>query len=216
MPNYITYKSVDGLFRKITVINGQPYYQSSGKNSDSPEVWFPFLMVVGSKQIQLEHDSLAINYHCEQISKVFNNMTIGYVLKHEFLKDSAPSNRFPTKETMITSLQLGSPLNLMRKYRLLGDENLKLTEDSIELVEHTNNAIISDPDDINNWLVQQGATFAKTVLTNSCRFPENYVYFSAVNWYVPEDYSNCYLLIVDEINRINGIRNTPNQDSCYA
>ena len=34
--------------RSIVVINGQPYYQSTGINSNAPGVWFPIFMTQGT------------------------------------------------------------------------------------------------------------------------------------------------------------------------
>jgi serine/threonine protein kinase len=41
--HFFNYEGNDKVFRKITVIDGVPFYCSSGINSGSPETWFPFL-----------------------------------------------------------------------------------------------------------------------------------------------------------------------------
>lgn len=40
---FLNYAGADKVFRKITVIDGVPFYCSSGVNSGYPETWFPFL-----------------------------------------------------------------------------------------------------------------------------------------------------------------------------
>src|SRR5688572_25540641 len=37
--------------RKIVVVNGQPYYQSTGENSGMPNVWLPFYGCSSNKPV---------------------------------------------------------------------------------------------------------------------------------------------------------------------
>lgn len=41
--HFFNYEGSDKVFRKITVIDGVPFYCSSGVNSGCPQTWFPFL-----------------------------------------------------------------------------------------------------------------------------------------------------------------------------
>lgn len=45
MLNFIIYRSGSDVDRKITVVNGQPFYQSSGYNSGYEGTWLPCLFL---------------------------------------------------------------------------------------------------------------------------------------------------------------------------
>lgn len=82
---YIIYRSSEGD-RRITVINGQPYYQSTGINSSMPGIWLPFFACTGSHPIDLgaatpkiKYDVIIanyINFHGHLVKKLPEEMAL--------------------------------------------------------------------------------------------------------------------------------------------
>lgn len=60
--------------RKIVIIGGQPYYESTGRNSNAKGTWLPFVMMVGTK-----------------VAKVNGNFVIPNELQHDYHLPNKPA-----------------------------------------------------------------------------------------------------------------------------
>ena len=177
MQKFIVYGSGSGK-RKITVVDGMPYYQSTGENSGMSGVWLPFIMLVGNYVIKLPH---ALSVHCklDNIKLLLQTEKTGYIIKYEEenllqwrVEDNKKFNlphRLPTRDTFITSMRLGSPsipgvsLNEDEDEAEYGDEAI-LRNTVIEFKESAE-LETKDADRVNQWLIQNNAIFLSAAST---------------------------------------------------
>jgi hypothetical protein len=105
MKNCIIYRSPrSNNERKIVVINGIPFYQSTGQNSGASGAWFPFIMVRGNKVINL--DNLPEEWHQFFRIPLPENYMIKYsepAIKAD-VQQEIYDGRIPTKETLVYPL----------------------------------------------------------------------------------------------------------------
>lgn len=80
--------------RKMVVIKGQPYYQSTGQNSGSPGTWLPFIMINGSEALYAKN--LPSHYNCERFNKNTNEQPNDYIIKYD-----APMLHLSSQDKMI-------------------------------------------------------------------------------------------------------------------
>ena len=169
--DYLLYKSKLGNVRKIVVVKGQPYYESPGNNNaEVKDTWYPFVMLRGTQPLYTQ--KLPSTYN--QI--VFNDLLShdvqsNYIIKlqkvflnphDDVLIPDVHGGRVPTRTTLITSQQLNRTSykwELLRNVGLTDEERL-LCQNPLFRVEKPD-AILSDPDQVNDWLIGQGATVAK-------------------------------------------------------
>ncbi|MFJ1269881.1 hypothetical protein ACD661_15065 [Legionella lytica] len=154
--------------RRITVVEGIPYYCSTGENSGHSGVWFPFLMIVGTKKAEIpwHYDK---TYHIGVLNKIFVSQEDIYIIKYSVNILRYPditglcNGRLPTLSSVKTSLALGSTLNTVKGFEEV-ERKMALTPITpIELSDHAPH--YESPDEVNKWLVQQGAEFVSKVLT---------------------------------------------------
>ena len=175
--SYIIFKSKHA--RKMVVIDGKAYYESTGKNSKNPGIWFPFAMIKGTKPIDIaklppDISREAFNRHWKQKHKRYIKKYLDRYLHAPRIFPKKPNldeaerrfnHRIPTKETLIVSARLTGGKFPQKKLASAGlsKSELALANKTIRL-KPTPIAIIKDPDEANLWLISQGATIASCVL----------------------------------------------------
>ena len=84
MQEYIIYETHEGE-RKITIINSQPYYCSTGKNSHNPGRWYPFL---GIKTAKADINSSTTKYDKDTLRQFnkYKNTKPGFILKGSYIQ----------------------------------------------------------------------------------------------------------------------------------
>jgi len=168
--------------RKMLVIDGQPYYCSTGTNSTHEGVWFPFMMMAGTKSAYLgklpsflrksevkERIKTANSQHIVKFARVYfyDPPEVFYRLDEE--KGKHLISRLPTKTTAMTSVRLSGDkfpkagrdalmANLFFHEHPVLDERIPLESKPV--------FVTSDPDAINTWIISQGATLAIAMLHN--------------------------------------------------
>lgn len=170
----MAYPTIIFHHRLITVVEGTPFYCSSGVNSGHSVVWFPFLMLVGSKQIRIP-TGYQSTYKISAINFIFGCNENNYIMKYStnILQqsdiDDLCDGRLPTLESVRISLALGSNLNEIEEFSKVKSKidlaqitPIKLNRDALHY---------ESPDQVNEWLVKQGAVFASQVLTAETRPP---------------------------------------------
>jgi hypothetical protein len=172
----IIYRNWDGD-RKVVIVNGIPYYCSTGSNSSCPNVWFPFISLRGTKPVNIE--CLPFYLSKEKLNRIFRNFEPTYIVKLDALyfiqetelfpgidPDDGFAGRISTKETLITSLRLSGEhfppdklalVNLSPEEKLLAKQPLIIQENPLYT--------ISNPDTVNKWLVSEGAVIASALLS---------------------------------------------------
>ncbi len=162
---YIEYRSPNsGNVRKMTVLDGQPYYQSTGDNSGMPGAWFPFVMLKGTKA--LNYAALPDNYQ-QGLIHFLESAPEYYIIKLEIREDKREtgSSYLPLKKTLIASLRLGGCASGGEVFdqTVLDETEKRLAQDSIVLAEE---CIFTseDTDRINLWLIYQGAVSARDLM----------------------------------------------------
>lgn len=169
--------------RKITVVDGQPFYESTGVNSGHAGIWFPFVMMKGTVPITNTPDK----YHPEAIKKLFGDhspLDATYFFKYEAstLADSYSKEEFkvvlegriPDKTTLLTSLRL-TPSScpsrqVLLTYPCLSDIDIIETSNLICLADEPDFETI-DPDKANRWLIDAGAKDIADFFTESLTQP---------------------------------------------
>ncbi|MHB1949032.1 MAG: hypothetical protein ACYCQI_13070 [Gammaproteobacteria bacterium] len=175
--NYIIFKSK--YSRKMLVIDGQPYYQSTGVNSKNPNIWFPFIMIKGTKPINLEKlppsiSKEAFHRHWKKKKKRYIKKFLDCYLHAPRIFPKKPdldaaerklNQRIPTKETLIVSARLSGEAFPQKKLAAAGlsTGELALAKKTLRL-KALPVSIINDPDEANQWLISQGAMIAGRVL----------------------------------------------------
>ena len=176
---YIEYESKEGT-RRIVVINGQAFYQSTGNNSHYPGCWFPFLFIHGKTFTNL---TLLPSYFDRYLAQLcFDNPPhnhVGWLMKYSpdlLHEDYRPSSIFADDnlysrmphlaECLVPAMRLtekgkfpefeAALSSLKPAERALVNQPLKLNEES-ELVTTV-------PDKVNEWLIEQNAIVASKVL----------------------------------------------------
>lgn len=168
--------------RKITVIDGQPYYQSTGVNSQEPGKWFPFIMLKGDVRDQPHNIEILYQYNLNQLAHTLTTPGYGplYLMKYDIYSVSSKfekklhidlyDGRIPTKATLITANQLGIDTGetfskeILETY--LNDEEIEQAKTVIQLADRpefqTDSSYL-----INNWLIQHGAIAASLSLNGN-------------------------------------------------
>ena len=161
--------------RKMAVINGQPYYQSSGYSSGCKGIWFPFIMFKGTTPAQLDNlPSFLCKQELVKCSYNYPNYIVKFaapyfkrepsVFPQANLKVDEFAARLPTRETLITSIRLGSVIPEKRLISAnLDQKETQLSKDLITLSE-TPLFATQDSDKINRWLISQGAVIVSDLL----------------------------------------------------
>lgn len=181
MPKFIIYSDQYEVNRKICVVDGQPFYQSSGTSSEYPGCWLPFLFVVTESCTQLDIParigSAFTNHITSNIEAVICTAENGYLLKYDSynIVNETPFERLPTLDVITSSCRLGSDFNEF----ILPDQKIQ-AEQKLELIEDNSrgSCIYKDPNNINLWLINNGAKFItalhrEKVKTNTSRFFSN-------------------------------------------
>lgn len=174
---YIVYIT-NGGSREIAIVDGQPYYKSTGISSGSAGVWFPFIMISDSKPAQMMKklevisDTIGVYQLADLLFLQYNH--IGYIIKYDNfnLQKSIPDidkgalypeiqdDRIPCKSNLIASSQLGGGQQFsdsIFKKAKLSESEIQLARIPIQFSEKPNN-ILSDPALVNQWLLMHGAT----------------------------------------------------------
>lgn len=167
----------------FTVVDGQPFYQSTGRNSDAKGTWLPLIMV----QTHTIKDTPRIISDTLDTKSIFAQelscyFIRGYLVKHElcFVKEldcdldetyaffdmitGNPDNslkiRLVTKRDILTSIRLGG--GIWKNHDSL-DMILKIigyTREDVEPFQfkHIPEFVAENEEEINQWLIDQGAT----------------------------------------------------------
>jgi hypothetical protein len=172
--NYIVFQW--GEPRKMLVFNGVPYYRSTGHNSTYANIWFPFMLMRGTRPVNI--NGLPSNLYKDRYENSKETFPVyivkldaGYFNPTPMLftgvhpADEPLALRLPTKETIVTSVRLSGDYFPQDKLALvsLSAEEQKLTKEPILLAKDPI-FTTSDPDKINDWLINQGATIARALL----------------------------------------------------
>lgn len=170
--------------RRMTVIDGQPFYESSGSYSGFPGCWLPFIMLKGSI-LPYQYPS---QLNTGSLNKIFRhaNYNENYFIKYEH-NVVAPTDqdekfthvingRIPNKKTLIISLQLTMQNNIFQKM-LLNYQHL-LTQDEVKFIlenpiklQQNHCPEVHTPDAINQTLIQMGASDLELMLTEQLTQP---------------------------------------------
>ena len=179
----IIYKIGEEL-RTIVIHDGTPYYCSTGHNSGFPNIWFPFILLTGTKHFNF--DGLPSYLSKEKLKHIFDSFEPTYIVKLEtnhFIKASRLfldidtnsdfhfyfyvdvnefTERLPTRETIITSMRLSGKNFRQDKFPLVDDltpeEKMIATQPLIP--DEKPLFTTSNPDRVNAWLLDQRATIA--------------------------------------------------------
>lgn len=173
--NYISLKSKSSLHH-FTIIDGQPYYQSTGTNGSFPGIWFPIIMVRGTKSINL--DKLPENFNKKEFLidwKTYQHSS--WIIKElqvyrknscrVFIKD-VPDEfvaKIPSHKTLITSARLSGhlfPQTILHSAGLTATE-LKLVSNHIPHAKKPT-LVTENADEINLWLENNGAQLLKELI----------------------------------------------------
>ncbi|CEK09870.1 hypothetical protein [Legionella hackeliae] len=163
----IIYKSPrSGDERKIIVVDGIPFYQSTGKNSGARDTWFPFVTLRGNKEPTIPEDLTEIS--STYLSYIFDNSPENYIIKYDttWVKTDLPQvmfdGRIPTKKTLIISSRLNpSPDEEALTAAGLTPSEIALAQDKITLAAESE--IVNDPDAVNEWLITQNAEIVSKI-----------------------------------------------------
>lgn len=170
----IIYRSPrSGNERKIVVVDGIPYYESTGQNSGSASTWFPFVMLRGTTTLSEGNipDILRNTFAFIFYSSKGNGDN--YVVKYDSpsISTDFPADlqihdgRIPTKETLITSYRLNSS---NYETSILNQAGLNSSETDLahqKLNVEKNPVLVEDTDEVNEWLIAHGAVLATKILT---------------------------------------------------
>lgn len=159
-------KSLKG--RKIVVIDGQPFYESTGRNSGKPDIWFPFIMIRGSKSVGNIQSSLFYSKLSKKINEKTNKHYLVKVLRN-YVKETVitiPKD----KDDKITLRRNSLKTHLIIAARLSGPKfpektllNAGLTPDELKLAREPlileDKPLFSTRDAhlVNKWLIENGA-----------------------------------------------------------
>lgn len=163
--------------RKIVVVDGQPYYESTGRNSGKPNVWFPFIMLRGRVSVHEIHSSLFSSKLSKKINEKENKHYLVKVLRHYFKEtvvtlpvdkeDKITLKRNSFKNHLITAARLTGPTfpeQTLIKACLTIDE-IKLAREPI-LLEDKPRFSTHHPHIVNRWLIENGAQTISELLEN--------------------------------------------------
>lgn len=103
----VEYHSIDGdtpTIRNFIVINGMPFYRSSGNNSGYPETWFPFFGIQ-----EQDADKTPRGWLIKPKSDLYIPIKLGRTLNTLF-QDKTLSYRFSSLPCMLISSLLGGGL----------------------------------------------------------------------------------------------------------
>lgn len=159
------YKFINFGCRRVTVIKGQPYYESTGNNFPAKGVWLPFICLKGTNFSDMTNipDELYPN-----TLKLYDGEEQGHIIKLNATNFKRPDpdlediceGRFPTVEILMTSKGLSGdnfPEEAEAKLKSKGLEAKVLPIKLAIQAGFTSN----NPDQVNRWLVDQGATAVK-------------------------------------------------------
>lgn len=184
---FIIYDTHEGR-RKMVVIDGQPFYQSTGGSSGKENCWLPFFLISGKKPINVD---LLPDHFNKQMSALIlqGNNFHGWIMKFskQFLKNPPPgiftsptmNLRMPClKECLIPALRLtGRTFPEIEKLdQVLTKEECALVDDPI-LLNQEEDFRTDNPEAINQWLVDQGATVARGLFPELVKTAEIEVVF---------------------------------------
>jgi hypothetical protein len=194
MPYYISLgppieecRGFKASIRDITVVDGYPFYRSTGLNSSHEGCWLPFIMLRGTIPL----DSL----HLEQIPKIYSpdklrthiqefDENFGENAQFNLIKPTVLSDNLPNSEKRIVpsdnfsedfSQRLALKRFLIISARLnrksYNAKQLKEADISSEEMTYIKSPIklqsagyFSDVDKVNEWLVKNGASYLNGVL----------------------------------------------------
>lgn len=168
---FIYFRSkASGNVRAMTVIDGQPYYKSTGKNSGEPETWFPFISVKGTKPILFKNIPAEFQPYWLRQAYVSSAFPSQYIVKFESSYLVEPDEdlsrwcgRIPTQKTLITAKRLSGDKFPTAAQNILEERKLSDQITPIKLAKRAT-FLTEDPDEANLWLMSQGATLAKDLL----------------------------------------------------
>lgn len=179
----ITHKNIIQK-RRMTVIDGQPFYESTGTYSGISGFWFPFVMLKGT----IFPCQYSPELNMDSLKKIFSqdNYDQNYLIKYEYnvlatshqdLKFNHVINgRIPNKNTLITSLRLSMQHNffkqiLLEYQNLLNQDEIKFILENPIKLQQINCSEIQVPDAINQTLIQMGAINIEFMLTEQLTQP---------------------------------------------
>jgi hypothetical protein len=168
----------------MTVIDGRPYYESSGTNSQHTGVWFPFVMLKDTSSIV----QVPAKFKPQAIKTIFGEQSplrVGYFFKYEISAllhgyyEEAFRNilegRIPDLNTLLISLRLTRvdcvSRHILLSYPLLTEaDRIDVELNRIEL-EKQPELLTADPAVVNQWLINAGALDINELLTESLTQP---------------------------------------------
>ncbi|ARB93164.1 hypothetical protein [Legionella longbeachae] len=158
-------------YRRITVINNYPWYQSTGKNSGYEGTWFFFGGILETKTDHhargwlIKPKSLAEERYNQ--TRFFGSNIYHYVHKHSIHK-LVSFSRFGDIEKACISASIGGGFWRTSKGKHLKGYLKKtysryflppeIIKDIRQLAMSTDLTIYSDPEQVNFWLREQGVT----------------------------------------------------------
>jgi hypothetical protein len=174
---YIIVKLSEGS-RRIVVINGVSYYESTGKNSGYEKIFFPFMYLNGTKPNYLDHlpyyllkKEIAACIYTKP--EYFMKLDTNYFVNKPYLFNGIDpdidefAGRLPTVEAIVTSARLSGRIFPREKLSLvnLTPVQKQLSQQPIQLEEKPVFET-TDSDVVNKWIMSQGASIARAVLTS--------------------------------------------------
>ncbi|QRN03982.1 hypothetical protein GH742_08940 [Legionella sp. MW5194] len=181
---FIIYKSLhSGNSRKITVIQGQPYYQSTGVNSGNKDLWYPFIMIRGTREVNI--DELPPDYSRVTFSAAMHLLEANVLVKYEacyliqerkksdLLPNELHQGRLPTKSTLIMSSRLsGGHVFESAELKAYGLTESEITRAHTPIdFDSQALATLTQVDEVNDWLITQGAVVLKKI---ACPKPNHF------------------------------------------
>lgn len=175
----LTYVALNDASRRIIVLDGQPYYESTGDNSKIKGTWLPFIMIRGT-QVKRSKAPIMPEDLSYFPTYVFSNYPSNYIIKAEY-NNIKPEQRhylsingkqFPFGKRIATTRDLANSIRLgggMWKESSHREDAIHYLRKNSEhaLIELANTPqpilesekITKDPDKVNEWLINQGAHF---------------------------------------------------------
>ncbi|HHT0592145.1 TPA: hypothetical protein ACTXXA_001816 [Legionella anisa] len=203
----IIYKAPNsGDKRKMVVIDGTPYYQSTGKNSNLPSTWFPFVMVRGTEQLNEYNIPSNFERNFSILDSYSRDQVDHYIVKYNMdcIRSDFPDPEImeillgrgiPTKKTLLTSCRLNCENFDLKTLKLAGLNKKEISLAEKLFVLEANPEIIDNPDEVNDWLIAHGAKLAAEILSGTSH--------TAYKSYPKSRIEKLFQEYEDQLNRLN-------------
>ncbi|MBA2650998.1 MAG: hypothetical protein H0U73_01815 [Tatlockia sp.] len=176
---------LSGKERRIVVVDGIPFGEFDTDSFPKP-TWVPLAMLGGTKAFNIPPTlSSAMQKELQYVAKDYEN----YIVKHLAVPDnhiSLAGGAIHCKQTLILSSQLNPETFDRKTLKSAGLTDKEIAAAKKPLAINPTMKIIKTPDEVNLWLIKQGAHIATEVLSDAfavkLRSKFNYYYERAATF----------------------------------